>query len=365
MKRFGRWTVGLGGVIAGLLLTMVVFANDNEGIIVQSEIVARTGGVGSLPGALLRDGTICLTPTTKSLQCRPLAKLSDAIPRNFVTQPHFFDGIYDLDGNGEPEIFLDYWPTSDEPSCPAKEKEPGGNCNSISLLLFRKSEHGYREYAQLHAPTEGYLPGAWFIQEGSLRKAIFRTRYGGSSGAGLFYLNSNKPELELIAQDLVEEPVIVDFIGDGNAEIFAIERGYDRSARQGVVLLHWKDNAYRIWWPNWEAPPYVIHARMAKVGGNKRNEILAVLDPAVAPREEVGSRTQGISGRRERGIWKLADGVWKLVDKTRIPGLYDSESMLGQPDFWHIRSNNQGADIVLDHGKTVCRYKEGKIACEP
>jgi len=75
---------------------------------------------------------------------------------------------------------------------------------------------------KLSAPTEGYAPGAWFIQDSPLRKAIFMTRCGGSSGDCLFYLDWKNRSLKNISDDLflIDGPVIEDVDGDGISEIF-------------------------------------------------------------------------------------------------------------------------------------------------
>jgi hypothetical protein len=91
-------------------------------IINPGEVVMRTGGTGSVPGALLRDGTVCITPTEKSLQCRQLAKLSSETVNNLKRPFSFFDGIYDLDSSGDLEIFFDYWPPNNDPNCPDQSR---------------------------------------------------------------------------------------------------------------------------------------------------------------------------------------------------------------------------------------------------
>ncbi len=155
----------------------------------QNDVAFRTGGTGSISGALLKDGTVCTTTTDKSLSCDPIAKL----PREVAGKISFFDGIFDLDNSGAPEIFLEYWPTTDDPGCPKESKgnaDPGApNCDAIVLLVYKKSGDTYREYVRLNAPTIGYWPGAWFLQESPLRKAVFITRCAGSSGGCLFDLD--------------------------------------------------------------------------------------------------------------------------------------------------------------------------------
>src|SRR5712692_4621610 len=168
MKKLIRSANRLIGTIAIILVAASTSGADGPRMIGRSEVVARTGGTGSVPGALLRDGTVCITETEKSLRCQPLAKLPHGVVDIFETQFSFFDGIYDLDDSGDPEIFLDYWPPTDDRNCPTQYREKDARCDAIALLVYKKSGETYREYAKLSAPTLGYSPGAWFIRESPL-----------------------------------------------------------------------------------------------------------------------------------------------------------------------------------------------------
>jgi hypothetical protein len=334
-------------------------------IITRGEVRLRTRGIGSIPGALLRDGTVCITPTEDSLECRQLAKLSRETVDELKWPSTFFDGIYDLDNSGDPEIFFDYWPVNNEPNCPAQYRakdDPWGQCNAIALLVYKKIGGSYRQYAVLNARTMGYSPGAWFLTESPLRKAIFFTRCGGSSGGCLFYLNWKERKLEPISNDLymIEPPAFEDVDGDGFSEIFVTARGYDRTAENGAALLRWKDGTYRVWWPTSGPPPYVISARVVDVDQSRQKEIVAVLDPEAGyPRE---------STRRELGIWRLVSGNWSLVAMNEIPGVQDADWMIAYPELFSVTPNADGADIALTcHGGSLitCRYAKRKIRCPP
>ena len=158
-----------------------------------------------------------------------------------------FDGIFDLDNDGRPEVFVEYWPYLGD---------------HIELLIYKKVGGAYAPYLKLEAETVGYSPAAWFLDESPERKAIFMTRYGGSSGLGLFYLDLKKKSLDLITDDIVlkELPLFEDIDKDGIAEIFLRGRGQDRTSAQGAGILHWKDGAYKLLWPDWGPLPYVIYA---------------------------------------------------------------------------------------------------------
>ena len=61
-----------------------------------------------------------------------------------------FYGVFDLDADGSPEIFLDYWsPFS---------KRDGDN---VVLLVYKKLRGRYRQYLKLRAQSLGYASGAW------------------------------------------------------------------------------------------------------------------------------------------------------------------------------------------------------------
>jgi hypothetical protein len=335
-------------IIALVLAAASISRADGPRIIEWGDVVTRTGGSGSIPGAILRDGTVCITATEKALGCQPIAKLPPEIVDQLKARPDwsFFDGIYDLDDSGSPEIFIDYWPRADS--------------DDVTLLVYKKSGRTYREYMKLSAPTEGYAPGAWFIKDSPLRKAIFMTRCGGSSGDCLFYLDWKNRSLKNISDDLflIDDPVIEDVDGDGISEIFVTARGYDRTSGQGAALLHWKAGTYRVWWPI-SKPPYVIYARLVAVGGDDHQEIIAVLDT-------MGAEGQQESKSRELAIWKFTNHTWSLVDKKEIAGVSDPDLMSGFPELSKVTPNAEGADIVLtyrDGSITNCRYERRKILC--
>src|SRR5579862_4540386 len=202
------------------------------------EIFWRTTGTGSIPGILLRDGTVCATDDSHSFQCRPLGKLPAQLIASLKNADGLFDGIFDLEGAGTPQVFVEYWRDTVDPICKAQNGPE--DCDETVLLIYRKVGDTYGEKLKLTAPSYGYDGGAWFLNE-SPRKAIIRTRCGGSSGPCLFFLDLKKRALQAISDDifLEGEPVFTDIDGDGNAEIMLPARGRDRTASQGAALLHW------------------------------------------------------------------------------------------------------------------------------
>ncbi|MGD0118885.1 MAG: hypothetical protein ABSD30_12525, partial [Candidatus Binatus sp.] len=228
----------------------------------------------------------------------------------------------------------------------------------MALLVYRNTGSGYQRYLTLNAPTAGYGSGdAWFLDE-SVRKAIFETRCGGSSGDCLFYLDLRKRSLELLSDDYFIEgtPTFEDIDHDGNAEIFVPARGRDRTAGQGAVILRWTGNTYRVWWPNWKAPPpYVIHAQLAYVGGDHLREIVAVLDP--------GANVYNGSPARQLAVLRLVAGEWHLVAKTALP----PSDGIADPTIEDVIPERRGARILLSGydsgGPFTCRYSDRKITC--
>jgi len=321
--------------------------------------------MNSQPGALLRDGTICITDNDQSLRCNPMVKIGSSVIKTEAGEG-FFDGIFDLDDSGSPEVFIDYWPSRDDPNCPARYRdEDDPACNGIALLVYKKINGNYRQLATLNAPSEGYSPGAWFIKDSPLPKAIFQTRYGGSSGNGLFYLNWKKRSLELITDDfyMLRSPVYEGVEVDGNSEIFITARGYDRTADQGAALLHWKDNTYKVWWPTWAAPPYVMSAQLVTIGKDRTESIVAVLDQKGAVIDSAGP-----GARRALTVWVLVDNSWKLIDEKEIAGVADAGLMAAFPELSSVTPTAEGATIALtyrDGSVLTCQYAKPKITCLP
>jgi len=298
----------------------------------------------SLPSRLFPDGSVCLVDERKPNVC--LKKMVKVDPRAMKAHSRTFYGVFDLNADGSPDIFLDYWsPFS---------KLDGDN---VVLLVYKKFGGKYRRYLKLRAQSLGYAPGAWFLDENPHPKAIFMTRYGGSSGTGLFYLNLKKKSLDLISGGVYLEgqPIFEDLDGDGMAEIYIPGRGRDRTSEAGAAILHWNGNGYDLWWPNWSSGPYVIYAKLIDLEKDGHKKIVAVLDPG----DSLASGAVRCA-RRELGIWKIEDGSPVLVSKTELP-----ESMyLGEPHFAWMPSDGKN-DINLSYTRTLgCNYVEGKVICQ-
>ncbi len=248
-----------------------------------------------------------------------------------------FDGMFDLDQNGSPEVFVEYWPS------------PGDH---TQLLIYKKAGGAYAPYLKLAAETMGYAPAVWFLDESPERKAVFMTRYGGSSGLGLFYLDLKKKSLDLITDDifLEELPLFEDMDQDGIAEIFLHGRGRDRTSAQGAGILHWENGAYKLLWPDWGLSPYVIYAVLADLDGDGKKEIIAVLDP------------EKESPKREIGVWKYKGAFRTLISKAGLP----DANHLGEPESLKVLPLNRGVEIGLgyfDKEAYKCLFLDGEIAC--
>ena len=327
----------------------------------SADVVARASGYGSIVAVALRDGIVCAVVAGDPSRCTTLGTLpADAI-KILSGQDSYFDGVFDLLGDSAPQLFIDYWPDHGDPNClPPHNISTGplitGKCDAMALLVYRYSHESYTRDMTLNAPSMGYSPGAWFLRE-SPPKAIFETRYAGSFGPGLFYLDPKKRSLDLISDhyDIEGDPIVENIERNGNAELFIPARGRDRTATQGAALLRWTGRTYSVWWPDWNAPPYVVHAKIAEVGGDPFREIVAILDSA--DDWEKGSSS------RELAVWKLTDRKWHLNAKTELP----STDSMGLPDISAVVPERRGARVVLmtddESGNLTCHYSEHKITC--
>jgi hypothetical protein len=317
------------------------------GLLSNCDAIAATGrpavGEGSLPSRLFPDGTVCLVSPKKPLVCGEwLFKIPQSLRKaDFLT----FYGAFDIDGDGSPEVFLDYWHPFDNP----REE-------TVVLLVYKRIRGKYQQYLKLKAESIGYAPAAWFINESPHPKAIFMTRYGGSSGTGLFYLNMNKKSLDLISSPMFLEayPKFLDLDGDGVKEIFLHGRGRDRTSNPGGAILRWKDDGYKMWWPDWTGLPTVIYASVADMDGNGKKEVVAVLEPEDSEKFTDG----GTWMPRELGVWKVATEGITLVSKTKIPdSRYLAYPTIGRvPPFSPI--------IELEYVRTVgCALVGDELSC--
>jgi hypothetical protein len=340
-----------GGAIAGALRALDA-----------SDVVGKASGVGSRPAVILRDGTVCAIEPIDPLECNPLVTIPAVAAKSIVAYGGGkFAGVFDLLGDGTPQVFVNYWPISNDPNCLPPNYDahssPNDACDAMALLVYRSSKDGYQLYLTLNAPTAGYGSGdAWFLGEFP-RKAIFETRCGGSSGECLFYLDLHKRSLEPISDDYFLEgiPTFEDIDHNGNAEIFVPARGRDRTATQGAAVLRWTGDTYRVWWPHWKGPPYVIHAQLAYTGGDRFKEIVAVLDPA--------ADVENGSPARELAVWKLIAGRWHLAAKTALA----PSDGIASPVIEDVIPESRGARILLSNGDArsifTCRYTDRKINC--
>lgn len=328
-------------------LPLLLFFIVAIGLLSDHDSIAATGhpslGEGSLPSRLFPDGTVCLVDPSKPRVC---GKWLVKIPKRIMKAHSLtFYGAFDLDGNGSPEIFLDYWPPFDDP-----------DSENMVLLVYKKIRGKYQPYLRLKAESIGYAPGAWFIKESPHPKAIFMTRYGGSSGVGLFYLNLKKKSLDLISGPVLIEgsPEFLDIDGDGMAEVFLPGRGRDRTSNPGAAILHWKDEGYGIWWPDWTGLPNVIYAALADMDGDGKKEIVAVLEP-----EDSEKFTDGETWMpRELGVWKVATEGPTLVSKTKVP---DSK-YLAYPTIGRVPPFS--SNVELEYVRTLgCTWVGDNLSC--
>ena len=345
----------------------------------SADILARAEGIGSLPAVILRDGTVCLTNKTHPSHCEPLGTLPDSAgkfatdgkytyfaDRQLYSQKYIgtFDGVFDLLGDGKPQVFIDYWPDMNDPNCLApyhelsKPRWPGEDpCDGIALLVYRQTGKTYSRYLTVAAPSDGYSSGAWFLNE-KPRKAIFETRCDGSGGDCLYYLNLSKRSLEQIdGTASLQNPPTIEYLNhDLNASFFVTNRGYDRLAAQGAVLIHWTSAGYRQWWPGWFAPPYVMYAQMADVDNDSVKEIVGVLD--------TGTDVDQGSSLRALGIWGLTGNAWDVVAKVTLPST--SPGAIVTPRLIAVSEQPAGARIVLSYGNNdtfTCHYADHKLTC--
>jgi hypothetical protein len=210
----------------------------------RADLVGQASGIGSSSAVLLRDGTICATAAVDLPQCTALVKIPAKVTEIVRDGYGRFDGLFDLLGDGVPQVFVDYWPASSDPNCPHDSIESGERCNAIALLVYRYSGNSYRPYLTLHVVSFGYSPGAWFLDE-SPRKAIFQARCLGSTGSCLYYLDWRKRALEQIdGTASLQGPPVFEYLNHNpSATIFVTDRGYDRNAAQGAALIHWTRDA--------------------------------------------------------------------------------------------------------------------------
>ena len=317
-------------------------ANDSSATTINSIPL----GEGSLPARLFANGTVCLVDATKPSVCRKkLVKIPQRVRKAHSAT---FYGVFDVDGDGSPEIFLDYW-------------SPFGlqDNDNVVLLVYKKIRGKYRQYLKLKAETYGYHPGAWFLFESPHPKAVFMTRYGGSSGSGLFYLNLKNKSLDLISGPVFLEghPEFVDLDGDGMAEVFLPGRGRDRTSQPGAAVLHWKDKGYEVWWPDWSGIPTVVYATLADLDNDGRKEIVAVLEPAKIDFDEYDDGKT--LSPRELAVWKVSKQGLSLFSRSNLP---DAQS-LSEPYFGRVPPFSSG--IELTYFKTIgCMLKNGKMECK-
>ncbi len=325
-----------------LLFFILAFIPEANAATLNSE----PKGKGSLPSRFFPDGTICLVnEETPSACLKKLVTLPNIVRKADAAT---FYGVFDIDADGIPEVFVDYWYAFN------KKQEN----NSVTLLVYKKINEKYKKFLKLEAETYGYSTGAWFLKETPFSKAIFMTRYGGSSGAGLFYLDMKNKSLNLISDLIYLEgyPEFIDLDSDGVSEIFLPGRGRDRTANPGAAILHWKDNGYRTCWPDWNGLPSVIYAALTDIEKDGKKEVTAILEPQEINYDQfVDGETSVL---RELGVWQISEGKPVLISKTKVP---DSKYM-SEPNFGRLPPISSNIELI--YSKTIGCSKHGdKMQC--
>ena len=253
---------------------------------------------------------------------------------------------FDIDGDGIAERFDWWW-----------DRDSG----AMRLEIWRKRGGSSTRVLRASAPTTGWWTEAWFLDESPIRKAVFMTRFGGSCGAGLFYLDLRKRELELFTDEVYLEdlPRFEDLDGDGQREIFVQGRGRDRTAALGAALYRWDGAAYRLWWPNWEDLPYPVYGALKDLDGDTHPEVVAVLeDERYSDQADSEGRLRGL---RRLGVWSIWGGVLQLVTSAALP----NATYPGYPQITRVsRKGHRGViRLTYEERKVVCTYENGKLNC--
>ncbi|MCE5248432.1 MAG: hypothetical protein ABFD84_07960 [Candidatus Polarisedimenticolia bacterium] len=124
---------------------------------------ARASGValdpkahGSSPARVLSSGEICLIDASNPERCaKPLMMIPRAV--RDASSATFY-GVFDLDRDGTPEIVFDTWEAEDA---------------AVAFHVYKVVDGAYREFLNLKAPSAGYAPDGWFLDEASAPAAIF------------------------------------------------------------------------------------------------------------------------------------------------------------------------------------------------
>jgi len=328
----------------------------------NDQVLSPAIGYGSIPAALLKDGTICRTKGDPP-QCEPLGKIPEGILDECRDRYCTLDGLFDFNADGKLDVFLEWWPELKDSSCADREKtNTNDGCDFISLYVLKRNPDGYQPFMKLSSPTMGYAPHAWFLIE-SPRKVVVMTRCGGSFGRCLVYLDAHNSSLTPIT-DLAKASYYIegnqiphgvsfeDIDKDGTAEIFVEARGRDRTASQGAALFRWNGHGYQLWWPNWKSPPYVIYAQIVGVPADDHKEIVAVVDP------------HGESTARRLEVWKLVNGAWTVAAKKPVPSV-DESAFTGYPKLGKIRARSREIEIPLTNTEGLASwydYVDGRIS---
>jgi hypothetical protein len=325
-----------------IFLALALFLNQDLNAATIDPVPA---GHGSLPARIFANGMVCMVDMNNPSVCQ---KKLVRLPRE-ATKAHSatFYGVFDLDNDGSPEVFAEYWSPSNH-----------RNGDNIVLLVYKKIRGKYKQYLKLKAESLGYSPGAWFLNELPYPKVVLMTRYGGSSGAGLFYLDLKKKSLDLISGPVFLEgkPEFLDMDGDGMTEIFLPGRGRDRTSQPGAAVLHWKDDGYQMWWPNWTGVPAVIYATLADIDKDGKKEIIAVLEPQ---KMDFAKHIDGeTAAPRELALWKVTAEGPALLSKTKLP----DASFLSDPTIGFVPP--LATKIELEYRRTVgCVLQGGEMTC--
>jgi hypothetical protein len=84
-----------------------------------ADVVGNASGVGSRATVILRDGTVCAIDPVDPSECSALGTLPAVIVKIISDNGGRFDGVFDLLGDHFPQVFVDFWPESDDQKLPS------------------------------------------------------------------------------------------------------------------------------------------------------------------------------------------------------------------------------------------------------
>ncbi len=311
-------------------------------------------GEGSLPAHLDPDGTVWLREPDGG-RGRELLRLPDSLLADWRSAPAFrLEGVYDLDGDGRPEVYVQYW-LPDYREWPPGEPHHDDGWDEpwdavVKVVELRDTGRGYAPARTLFARSGGFAPGTWFYRDGAQRRALFRVHASEGEGASYYQLAPGSSRWQASEATQTEDaPAVAPIVlaaGEGRPCELAIPGPWR--------IVRWRASGGDVLWPRGEDKVACQDLRAFDAGGRTALVALVTTESSGADAQADDSCPFALD------VFERREGEWRKVASACLP-TGDERGDLGLA---HARTDGAGTRISVTFGQGLrvdYEYRAGRL----